>query len=89
VVAVVRRIRACVAAGDDASNGLRAVVFKAAEEYPATFVGIGLLSVLTESEIGGLRDLKHRLRSEVRGQIAEVKPKGLAVVKREVFTSAI
>jgi hypothetical protein len=52
-------------------------------------VGIGFLSVLTKGEIVRLGELEHGSRSEVRGQIAEVKTLRLAVGNDEVFTSAI
>jgi hypothetical protein len=43
------------------------------EQHAAALVGISFLAVLTKGGVGGLRELEHRWKSEVRSQIAEIK----------------
>jgi len=60
VVAVVRRVVARVAAACDPRNRLRSIIVEAPKQHTATLVGIGLLAVLTNRKVVGLRELKHQ-----------------------------
>jgi hypothetical protein len=82
-VAVVGRVRACIAAAGDARDGLPSVIVKLPKQRATALVRISFLSVLPKRGVGGLRKLEHA-RSEVRGQIAEVDHHNF-----EGFTSAI
>src|ERR1700693_2266443 len=85
LVAVMWRVFARVAAACNPRDGLRAVVVEVAEQHAAALVGIRFLSVLTKGEGVRLGELEHGPRSEVRGQIAEVKTQRLCRRKGRGF----
>src|SRR5882672_2019337 len=73
VIAIMRRVVACVPSTRDASHSLRPIIRKLSKQNSATLVGISLFAVLAKRSVDVAGNREHRVKSEVRSQIAEVK----------------